>query len=303
MRAKTRGPSAGPAFGVLRRVLVLGVLLPCSAADAQSAAGSETYTALAQSTTAWGGPASSDGFTAEHGAGQLTTGHLATSAQYSVLSGIVWLEPTLSPGPPVVTSVVPAFGDRDGGAPVTVYGMNFVAPGGNGATVLFGSVPGSGTTVVGNTIIETTAPAGVDACGNPIGATAVGVLNGNGFDVLDGGYTYLPALTQVTPAALAGTLELKLKSLTPSNVLLWTGGGAAGFCLPIPPFDGSNELFLGVQFIGPIAFSTGEQSFSIAIPNDQGLIGKTLPFQGLSIDSFAPLAGSFTNTVQSVIQP
>ena len=186
---------------------------------------------------------------------------------------------------------------------MTVYGMNFVAPGAGGTTVLFGNAPGAGTTVVGNTILQTTTPPGVDLCGNPVGPTAVGVLNANGFDVLNDAYHYLPALTQETPAAIGKDLELKLEAPGPSTVLLWTGFGAAGFCLPVPPLDGANELFLGTQFVGPPLFSQGEQSFTVSLPSDKDLVGKELPFQGLSIHSFAPLAGSFSNAIQPVIQP
>jgi len=98
-------------------------------------------------------------------------------------------------GVPTVTSVSPTAGPLGSGTPVTITGTNLT-----GATgVNFGANAASGVTVISDTEITATAPAGAAGTVDITVTTAGGVSATNATDK----YTYVdvPAITGVTPAA------------------------------------------------------------------------------------------------------
>ena len=107
---------------------------------------------------------------------------------------------------PRVTSVSPVRGSERGGTTVTLTGAGFVVNSAGENSVLFGSTPATGVSVVNDTTLTCIAPPG------PGGTSVdVRVTNTNGSDALGAAYRDepAPALTALSPAsgtALGGTV-------------------------------------------------------------------------------------------------
>jgi hypothetical protein len=87
------------------------------------------------------------------------------------------------PVTPAVISVSPSSGPETGGTVVTIIGSGFTGA----DEVLFGTTPGTGFTVISDTVIRVTSPAGEGVAGvSIIGATADDNIPG-------GNFTYVPA--------------------------------------------------------------------------------------------------------------
>ena len=101
---------------------------------------------------------------------------------------------------PTVTAVSPASGTALGGTAVTLTGTGFTANGAGTNTVTFGGAPATGITVVNDTTITCTAPAGT-----PGALVDVEVTNVNGEGTLASAFRYhaVPSLGSVSP--LSGT--------------------------------------------------------------------------------------------------
>ncbi|MHB8877881.1 MAG: beta strand repeat-containing protein [Myxococcaceae bacterium] len=95
---------------------------------------------------------------------------------------------------PVVSSVAPVFGPAGGGTAVTITGTGFLS----GASVTIGGTAATGLTIVSDTSITATSPAGT------VGPADVKVTNADGqFGTLVGGFEYMPSptVTAISPAA------------------------------------------------------------------------------------------------------
>lgn len=106
---------------------------------------------------------------------------------------------------PVLSAVAPASGPAAGGGTVTLTGSGFQASGAGTNTVTFGGTAASNVSVLSDTSLSCTVPAGTG------GSTAVVVSNGNGTSTLAAGYRYhaLPTITSISPpdgTSLGGTL-------------------------------------------------------------------------------------------------
>ena len=96
------------------------------------------------------------------------------------------------PVTPVVTSVTPTQGPETGGTVVTIIGSGFTGA----DEVLFGTIPGTGFTVISDTVIRVTSPAGV-------GSTAVTIVGATaGDNIPAGNFTYVPENVEpvITPS-------------------------------------------------------------------------------------------------------
>jgi CxxC motif-containing protein (DUF1111 family) len=109
-----------------------------------------------------------------------------------------------TPPPPAITGISPMSGLTNGGTVVTLTGSNFLA----GATVNFGSNPGTGVILTGSTNLTATTPAGTP------GAVNVVVANTNGLPgTVFGGFTY--ELPPLPPAVLVpGSVMVSGSNLT-----------------------------------------------------------------------------------------
>jgi hypothetical protein len=106
-------------------------------------------------------------------------------AACSLLSACPGDGPLTPNPPPTASSVSPSVGPWLGGAVVTISGTGFVANDATGAQVLFGSARATEVTVVGDTTITCTVPAGeVDT------TVDVTVSNRNGSAVVSDAYRY-----------------------------------------------------------------------------------------------------------------
>jgi hypothetical protein len=95
-----------------------------------------------------------------------------------------------------VDSLTPDHGPLTGGTVVTVAGAGFVLNMAGDAMILVDGVLAESVTVIDDSTIEVTVPAGVDP-----GDVDVTVFNANGFITITGAYSYnaLPTLTEVNP--------------------------------------------------------------------------------------------------------
>jgi hypothetical protein len=104
--------------------------------------------------------------------------------------------------PPVVTGVSPLFGPATGGTSVTIIGTGFT-----GATAVdFGSIAASNVTVVSDTQITATSPAGA---AGPVDVTVANPSVTSAMNPSNDTFTYEPAVTGLSPAngpAAGGTL-------------------------------------------------------------------------------------------------
>ena len=99
-----------------------------------------------------------------------------------------------------VTSVSPSQGSSLGGTSVTLSGVGFVANGAGASTVEFGGVPATGVSVLNDTTLQCTAPAGAQGA-----SVDVSVSNANGTATRSGGYAYFAAPTLLSVSPGAGT--------------------------------------------------------------------------------------------------
>jgi len=127
--------------------------------------------------------------TAAHAAGAADVSVTNTDGQTGALSSAYTFI-----SPPVVASVVPGLGTTLGGTSLSINGTGFLP----GATVLIGSSPCGGTTVIFSSLIVCTAPA------HAAGVVDITVTNTDGqLSTLTDSYTYTtpPAVTSISPVS------------------------------------------------------------------------------------------------------
>jgi len=177
--------------------------------------------------------------------------------------------------PPVLSSVTPGDGPIGGGTSVTISGQNFVL----GTTVTFGGVEAVGVTVVNPQTITCTSPA------SPVCLPVdVGVANGIGSDVLAQGFDYYPTITMLGDPCLGCTVTLAARG--PS---LGAWGVVKDDALGPKYKKGiwweiafHNFEILHATWFGDSALNgLGQGSTTYTVPNDPGLIGTPLYFEGV----------------------
>lgn len=284
--------------------LALPFLLAGTVAAQGGPASSASYVALSDSLVSTGGQGSSLSFSGQEVLHPSLGGADSQSASYTAQGGIVWLEPVAPGAGPVVLSVSPPLGDAVGGEPVSVVGLHFAAPGAGNTDVFFGGSPGAQVSVANDTRIDVVTPSGTNPHGNPLGAVDVEVVNDLGAGVLADGFTYLPALKLTAPVAVGGSLDLEHVGLPGSTWIVAAGAPVPGLSVPIAPYDGALELVIATQALSPFLHVDGQGfgSFHLPVPNIPTLAGSIFHVQALSIASFAPLSGGFTNSLVFQVQ-
>lgn len=178
-----------------------------------------------------------------------------------------------------VTAVSPSTGAATGGTLVTISGTGFLA----GATVYFGTTPGTNVSVSDPTLLTVIAPAG--ALGTVVN---VSVTNSNGFTTLaPGTYTFG---SSTGPTATAG-VQPTISALSPNN------GSAAG---------GTPVTLHGSGFVSGITVSFGGvpatnvnvvNSTQITLTTPSGAVGPAPVMVTSPAGSFGGLSNGFTYLV------
>lgn len=268
-------------------------------AGSSGVAGSQSVTALAQSTSGTGGTAAGVSSKVEAEVTAAVTGTVMTSTNYRLQTGVVWVEPSLGTQKPVVFGVEPAQGLSTGGLPLTLRGLNFQELGAGATTVSFHGVAATDVVVQNDGTITLTTPPGVDGLGNSIGLADVLVTNSIGSDASANAFMYLPALAMYGPAQVGKFAEIAVRSQANSYLYLFIGGSIPGLGVAAPPFAGSIAITVNrIQAVSAFPMPTGEVVLAIPIPDDPALVGFSIDMQALSITSVSPLAGAFSSPLR-----
>ena len=310
--AATLGPSpmfrprrpSRPASRTLPAVLLPAALACLSLpAAGQAIGGSQSGIAIAQATVNAGGLSGSSTARLAAGLGQTVAGPEASSANFVLQEGVVWILPQVTTAGPLVFGVKAESGSKDGGEPTTVFGFNFNSPGAGAADVLFAGAFGSSTQVASNTTITTFTPAGVNAFGNPLAAVPLEVVNNLGSHVVPDAYVYEPALLQQSKAQVGSTFVLRFLG-EPQSLLTISLGQSTGTGIPLPPFDGALELSSVLLLLAQSLPSPGGQEFfAFDLPDNPVLVGASVGFQALAVTDLLAPAGSFSNLLSVTILP
>lgn len=261
-------------------------------------AGSETTTALAQSTASSGGSAASALTQVEAEIASPALGVAMNSATYKIEPSVVWLVPSLGTDMPIVLGVDPADGLASGGKSVVVRGLNFTELGAGLTTVRFNGVAAASTLVTSDTTIDVTTPPGVDGLGNSVGLTAIGVENAIGSSEASDAFQYLPALELFGPIQVGKAAELSVRTKPGSLLFLFLGFSVPGFGVPAPPFQGKLAITINSTLIlSGFPMLTGALNLAAPLPNNPALVGLSVDLQALSVTSVNPPAGSFSNVL------
>jgi hypothetical protein len=203
------------------------------------------------------------------------------------------LEP---PGPPEIHTVVPATGTIAGNTFVTISGANF----GYGTTVEFDGVPAADVVLLDSETLTCKTPAG-GVCG-PVDVT---VESHGSTDTLLDGFSYFPTLSIIGTPCIGCDLIVFAR-----GVPLGAWGAVKDDTLG-PKYK--KEIWWEIGFVnweivhatwrgGSALNGLGQGSDTYSIPNDPGLIGTPLYFEGV-FDGNGPEIGKnlVTAELQTVI--
>lgn len=270
----------------LCRLVVLGaVLVPMARAQVAT---STNYQLADFTLDAGGGGMASIGNGAWVSVG-VTDGGTLSSTNY--LAGVGILE-TTDPVPqnaPILFGLTPDFGTNAGGSLVTVSGYNFDKFGvGPTVTMTVNGIPATGITVLSNTKLTATVPAGDPG---PQGVVVTSSL-GSGSD--PDAWIYTPAVISTESTQVGGEMDIRNYG-TPGNSLILLAAGSTGFGgTQFGPFllgHPFSFLFYGIPYPGP----DGIHEFHVNVPNAPILSGFTVYFQSFEATQFSPVQGLFTN--------
>jgi hypothetical protein len=285
-------------------VLPLLLAIATPPASAQGAvASSEGFVAIAPIQPGGVAVASSASYSARMTVGLAPSGVTAISAQLVMHAGTAALQPKLTPGAPLVLAALPSVGDRAGGEPLTIRGFN-LDDGSGTALALVGGAPASGVTATSNTVLAATTGAGVNPFGNPLGAVDVAVTSSAGTGTRANAFVYAPALAADAAPRVGQIYPLHVHLPAGSFYQLVFGKSVAGFAVPLPPLGGAAEVLVGiVPLTGLLPAATDRETLPLPIPDSVGLIGLSIELQAAVLTGFAPLAGTFTNRLKTVVAP
>lgn len=281
--------------------LLLAALAASTASAQSGAAGDADQFFVVRDVLPAGGVSASSAVSVESAFGHATAGPPAASASYRVQGGAIFTGPELTLTGPLVFGLEGGQGDRLGGEAEVVYGVNF-APGAGMTTVAIGGA-GVAATVQSDLSLAVTSPAGVDAIGNPLGATDVTVTNQLGSSTAADGYVYTPALRNNAEARLGKVYRVHYLGEPGSFVVLMLGLSHPTISLPYSFWDGQFDLVTILFYWTPfLAAPDGSLTVEFTIPDHPDFLGFPFEFQAAALDSISPPGGSFTNNLLSIGQ-
>jgi hypothetical protein len=277
----------------LCRLVVLGaVLVPMARAQVATS----TNYQLADFTLDGGG-----GGTASIGHGAwvsvgVTDGGTLSSTNFSAGVGILETTDFVPQNAPIVFGLSPDFGTNAGGSFVTVSGYNFDKFGvGPSVTMSVDGNPATGVSVLSNTQLTATVPAGVS------GLQGVVVTSSLGSNSDPDAWIYTPAVLSTEATQVGGEMDIRNYG-TPGNAIIMmaaagtgSGGTQFGTFLLAHPFI---FVFIGVPYPGP----DGIHTLHVDVPNAPILSGLTVYFQSLEATQLSPVQGQFTNRTSVTFQ-
>ena len=282
-----------------------------SALAAQSGiAGASVTVSPARNLPAVGGISSSTSFAVESEIGFATGGPVASSTNFVFEGGAVWTGNGLAPVAPVVFGIASDFngpgavGTAAGGQVEHVLGLGFQLPGAGATSVSLGGAPAPSVLVQSDNRIEITTPPGVDSpLGNPLAAVELSLTNNLGTSSVQDAYTFTPALAVGEQPRVGQTFRLHLLGEPGDFQDLYFGVPLPGFALPVAGIAGAFDLVALSQSPVSATFAiSNDTSFLLPVPNSPSLVGQSIDWQGFSLNSLAPLGGSFTNRLTTTFQ-
>ncbi|MGA1523979.1 MAG: IPT/TIG domain-containing protein [Planctomycetota bacterium] len=175
---------------------------------------------------------------------------------------------------PNVDAVVPPAGTWRGPGPVEIRGRFFTNSSVTG--VQFGGVAATQVTVVDDTTIRCTAPAGAP------GPVTVSIENAIAPAELVDGFVYTPGIVATSTVAPGEVFDLALWLEQPGDLVALLIGTPGGTPVTIPGIDASMTLANPALFgLAPI-WPTAIYRTALLLPNNPNLLGAVGAFQGLS---------------------
>ena len=283
-----------------RQLLLLSLFAAPAAAQEHGLSGSESYTMLVRALPSQAGRAASANYEGALSFGLTSSGDQSASASYSMTTGIMAGDGTLGAGPPLVFALDPPMGTKDGGDAVSVIGANLQGTQGP-TTVFFDGTPVVPLTT-SETLVTLQTPIGVNNFGNPLGQIDVDVSHMDGSTTKDDGYVFKPAMLQDTPAQVGQSFQLSLEA-EPGDFYVLYLGISQGIGIPLKNIDGALEILPPLFQLSPLSLTaTGHKEFTFPLPDDGSLAGVVLEFQNIALTSLNPLAGSFTNKLDVLVE-
>jgi Tol biopolymer transport system component len=249
------------------------------------------------------GPAGPGMYAADLHAGLSPSGGRLSSASYEVTVAVAGIPAALTaPGPPLVFGAAPYVGAAAGGETIAVHGFNLGAAG--GAAVELAGVPAPGVATTSNTVLAATSAPGTNPFGNPLGRGDVAVTTAAGAASLSDGFVYGPALSEDAPPRVGESYPLALH-LDPGDLYqLALGTSLPGVAFPVAPLAGAAEIVTGIVLLTPLLPATADLvTLPLPIPDNPALVGLKVELQAAVITGLSPLAGTFTNRLETYVEP
>ena len=222
------------------------------------------------------------------------SGALGTSTNFEAEPGLYGSQEVVAPAGPLVFAVVPDVGDRQGGEPVSVHGMNLFA----GTSVSIGTAPLTGTTVVSESLVTGTtgSPAfGIVGYG-PQGVTA---SNGAGTSTLPDGFIAEPAVVASLHSFQGASWVLDASGEPGQTFQTWISPTTMA---PLTAPTEYGQVQIGPHIVFLLFLTTpygpdGRVHIEFPVPVDPILVGFTVYIQNLHFGDISP--GELTNPSQT----
>jgi len=263
-------------------------------------ASSEAHVAIATVQPAGAGRGASTTYVADVTAGLPSSGVELASAQYRAHLGTAATPAQLSSSGPLVFGAAPSYGAAPGGESVAVHGFNLAAV----PAVTLGGVPTTGASPVTNTVVAATTGPGTNGFGNPLGVGDVVVTTLAGTSAATDAFVYGPALAEDEPPRVGEPYALDVHLRAGDVFQIAVGASIPGVAAPVWPLAGAAEILVGVSFVTGLTAAPGDVvTLSLPVPANPSLAGAPLELQGAVLSSLSPLAGSFTNRLETTVEP
>jgi hypothetical protein len=152
----------------------------------------------------------------------ITSGGTLSSSNYQAGVGILETTDPVPQNAPILFGLTPDYGNKAGGSLITVSGYNFDKFGvGPSVTMTIDGVPATGLSVLSNTQLTATVPAGVSGIQNVVVTSSLG--SGSDPDA----WLYTPAVISTEATQVGGEMDIRNYG-TPGNALIMLAAGGTG---------------------------------------------------------------------------